>query len=143
MKNLICSIIILFSSFICFGQLPTEVKHVEIVSEIKDTMILLNKPDVDKINTVFYRLDYADSLNIVNEAIITSLNTENSKLENIISEQKLILSNKDVQISNIKEKNKEVISDLEKQVKRTNRKSMFWESTTGLSVICIILLAIF
>ena len=125
MKNLICSIIILFSSFICFGQLPTEVKHVEIVSEIKDTMILLNKPDVDKINTVFYRLDYADSLNIVNEAIITSLNVENSKLENIISEQKLVLTNKDIQINNIKEKDKEVISNLEKQVKRANRKNIF------------------
>lgn len=88
-------------------------------------MALLNKKDIDKINTVFFRLECADSLNKINEKIISNLNTSNLKLENIISEQKLILDNKDVQISQIKEQSLDVISDLEKQVKRSNAKKTF------------------
>ena len=142
MKRVI-ALFCLFFSVICYAQLPDSVKHVEIVSEVADTMFLLNKPDIDKINTAFNRLTYADSLNRVNEQIISSINIENAKLENIISEQKIIIDNKDIQISNIKEQNKEVISDLEKQVKRANRKKVFWEVTTGVGVLGTIFALIF
>lgn len=108
-----------------YAQLPDGVKHLEIVSEVTDTMVLLNKPDLDIINTTFQKLEYADSLNIVNEKIISIINIENAKLESIIEEQKIILQNKDTQIKNIKDKNQEVVSDLEKQVKRANRKKVF------------------
>ncbi len=127
----------------CFSQLPDSVKHLEIVSEVKDTMLLINKNDADIINTVFYQHDVLDSLNVVNEQIINGLNTKNSDLENIISEQNIILNNKDTQISNIKQQNKEVISNLEKQVKRANIEKTVWESLTGVGIIAIIFLAIF
>jgi len=120
MKKLIMCIIGLLVSVICFSQLPDSVKHVEIVSEIKDTMLLINKNDADIINTVFYQYNVLDSLNIINEQIILSLNVKNSNLESIVTEQKIILENKDKQLTNIKQQNKEVISDLEKQVKRAN-----------------------
>ena len=142
MRKLITFICLLYC-WIGYAQLPNEIKHVEIISEVTDTMALLNKKDIDKINTVFFRLECADSLNKINEKIISNLNTSNLKLENIISEQKLILDNKDVQISQIKEQSLDVISDLEKQVKRSNAKKTFWEGTSALGVIAIIFLAIF
>lgn len=125
MKRLITSIICLFYCLICFAQLPDEIKHIEIVSEVSDTMVLLNKPDLDKINTAFYRLECADSLNAINEQIIDTLNAKEQKLEQSISVYQEVIKNKDEQISNIKEQNKEVISDFEKQVKRANRKITF------------------
>ena len=142
MRKLVTTLF-LFISFICYGQLPDGVKHIEVASEVADTMILLNKPDLDKINTTFYRLHYMDSLNVVNDKIIAQVTTEKETLRNIISEQKIIIGNKDTQISQIKEQNKEVISDLEKQVKRANRKKTFWEVTTGVSVVGLIFSLIF
>ena len=120
MKRIITFIISLLIPIICFSQLPDSVKHVEIVSEIQDTMLLINKPDADIINTVFYRYNILDSLNVVNETIISKLSDKNEKLESIVSEQDTILTNKDIQISNIQQQNKEVISNLEKQVNRAN-----------------------
>lgn len=125
MKKLITLITCFCIAITCFAQLPNSVKHVEIVSEVADTMILINKIDADKINTAFNRLAWFDSLNVVNSEIISSLNVENNKLESIISEQRAIISNKDEQILQIKTKNQEVVSDLEKQVKRANRKKVF------------------
>lgn len=143
MRRLIIAIIILFMPIICFSQLPDSVKHIEVVSEIKDTMLLINKNDADIINTVFYQYDILDSLNTVNEQIISDLNIKNFDLENIISEQNIILDNKDTQIYNIKQQNKEVISNLEKQVKRANIGKTVWESLTGIGIVTIIFLVIF
>lgn len=108
-----------------FAQLPTEVKHVELVSEVADTMVLINKLDLDKINTAFYRLDKSDSLNVVNDRIITNLEVESRKLNQIIETQKYIISNKDEQIRTIKLQNKEIVSDLEKQISRANAGKTF------------------
>lgn len=143
MKRLIAAIIGLFFFWTTLAQLPPEVKYVEIVSEIEDTMALLNKPDLDKINTAFYRLDCADSLNIINEKIISALNDENLKLDSIANSYKTIVANKDTQIENIKTENQEVISDFEKQIKRANTGKLIWEGTTIVSIIAIIFLAIF
>ena len=142
MKRLI-AIVFLFISVICSAQLPDEIKHIEIVSEVTDTMVVLNKSDLDKINTAFYMLDVSDSLNVVNEQIISTLKMTNNNLESIIERQKYVISNQETQINTINSKNKDVISDLEKQLKRANRWKVFWESTTGVSVIAVVLLAIF
>ena len=142
MKRLI-AIVFLFISVICSAQLPDEIKHIEIVSEVTDTMIVLNKSDLDKINTAFYMLDVSDSLDVVNEQIISTLKMTNNNLESIIERQKYVISNQETQINTINSKNKDVISDLEKQLKRANRWKVFWESTTGVSVIAVVLLAIF
>lgn len=142
MKRLI-TILLLFVSIICSAQLPSEIKHVEIVSEVADTMIVLNKTDLDKINTAFYMLDVYDSLNVVSEEMISTLKVINNNLENVIEQQKYVIDNQEIQIKTINSKNKDVISDLEKQVKRANRWKAFWEGTTGVSVVAVILLAIF
>lgn len=143
MKRLITILFGIFFFWTTLAQLPSEVKYVEIVSELSDTMALLNKPDLDKINTAFYRLDCADSLNVVNEQIINDLNNKNYKLDSIVNSYKVVIANKDTQIENIKYANKEVISDFEKQIKRANTGKLIWEGTTVLGVIAIIFLAIF
>ena len=44
----------MFCSICTYGQFLPGVKHIEVVSEIEDSMILLNKPDVDKINKTYF-----------------------------------------------------------------------------------------
>ena len=46
MKKLI-TILFLFFSILGYGQTIEGVKHIEIVSEIQDTMALLNKKDIE------------------------------------------------------------------------------------------------
>lgn len=139
----VISIILSFICLISAAQLPNKIKCVEMASEVADTMILINKPDLDKINTTFYRLDVLDSLNKVNEELIVNLVSESNVLKDLSNSQRIIIENQKLQIENANSKNKEVISDLEKQVKRANRKKTFWECTTGLGVVGIIFLAIF
>lgn len=124
MRRLI-SILLLFLSLICSAQLPSEIKCIEMASQVADTMILINKPDLDKINTTFYRLETLDSLLVIDEDIITNLEIKNNTLNDIINSQQQIIENKNIQIEQINYKNKDVISDLEKQVKSVNRKKTF------------------
>lgn len=142
MKRLI-SILLLLLSFTCFAQLPKDIKCVEVASQVADTMVLINKPDLDKINTAFYRLESLDSLQVINEKLISNLENQNQGLNDIIDSQQKIIENQTIQIKNTKDESKDVISDLEKQVKSVNRKRTFWEFTTGLGVLGIIFLAIF
>ena len=142
MRKLICTLLI-FLPLIGFAQLPDKVKHVEIASEVVDTMILINKPDLDKINTAFYRLDVADSLNVINDRLIEDLTITNTKLKDVIEEQGIIIDNKDIIIDRIKTENQDLVSDLEKQIKRANRRIIFWQTTTGIGAIAAIFLAIF
>lgn len=121
----VLSIILLFVSLVCSAQLPNKVKCVEIASEVADTMILINKPDLDKINTVFYKLEVSDSLNRVNDKLISNLISETNTLKQLSDSQRAIIENQNIQIERISSKNKEVISDLEKQVKIANRKKTF------------------
>ena len=69
------------------------IKHVEVVSEIQDSMVLLQKSDVDKINKTFFEKNQLDSLNTLNEKIIFNLEQVNSTLDSIIVNQQLIIEN--------------------------------------------------
>ena len=110
---------------ISYAQLPEKVKCVEFASEPSDTMIMINKVDLDKINTTFYRLDLADSLNVINDKLITSLISESNTLKELSNTQRAIIENQKIQIERINSANKDVISDLEKQVKRANNQKSF------------------
>ncbi len=142
MRKLIC-LLLIFLPLIGFAQLPDKVKHVEIASEVVDTMIMINKSDLDKINTAFYRLEVSDSLNVVNDRLIEDLTLTSDKLKDMVESQRIIIENKDILIERINSNNQEVVSDLEKQLKRANRGVIFWQTTTGLGVIAAIFLAIF
>ena len=142
MRKLIC-LLLIFLPLIGSAQLPDKVKHVEIASEVVDTMIMINKSDLDKINTAFYRLEVSDSLNVVNDRLIEDLTLTSDKLKDMVESQRIIIENKDILIERINSNNQEVVSDLEKQLKRANRGVIFWQTTTGLGVIAAIFLAIF
>ena len=124
MKKLIIILFVFFST-ICYAQLPNSVKHVEIASEVCDTMVLINKVDLDVINTVFYTDRQKDSLNRINTELLDILNSEINTLKSITETQKYVIDNKEIQITKIEQSYKEVISDLEKQVKSANRKKTF------------------
>lgn len=124
MRKLIC-LLLIFLPLIGFAQLPDKVKHVEIASEVVDTMIMINKSDLDKINTAFYRLEVSDSLNVVNDRLIEDLTLTSDKLKDMVESQRIIIENKDILIERINSNNQEVVSDLEKQLKRANRGVIF------------------
>ena len=111
------AIILMFLSTVCFAQLPESVKHVELVSEVQDTMVLINHKDLDKINTTFYRLEQYKVLDSLNRDIILQQNLKTSELENILDEQKYIIVNKDRQLESIKNEYKTTVADLQKQIK--------------------------
>ena len=61
----IIAVILMFCSTFVYGQFLPGVKHIEVVSEIQDSMVLLNKPDVDKINKMYFEKEKLDSLNML------------------------------------------------------------------------------
>ena len=92
MKNFrnILVIILLSFSQILWGQsdsLHKRVKHVEVISEIQDTMALINKDDINKINKVFYERNVLDSLRVVDSCIIENQNKLKQLTDSIVATQ--------------------------------------------------------
>lgn len=123
-----------------FSQPLDSIKCIHILSEIQDTMVLLNKPDVDKINKTFHDRDQLDSLNKINEQAIELLLIENVLLDSIIANQKIIIQNNqsiEVNLQNEISKTEDSYKDL---LKSERRKKIGWQSCTGISLIAIILI---
>ena len=133
-------ILLLFIGINCFGQSLDSVKHIEIVSEVKDSMVLLNKQDVDKINSTYEEKRRLDTLSTVRREIIDSLSVENSKLELICSEQKAIISNSEQIQSELKQTNEILQGSYEKEKKKRQRDNIVWPATTGTAIICLLLI---
>ena len=133
-------IIFSFIAFSGFSQSLDSIKHIEIISEIQDSMALINKTDIDKINKTFFDLEISDSLNQVNDSIINTLTIINHNLDSIICAQEIIIEN-DSQIKSqiIYETNVE-INKYKSELKKSNNKKIVWQSTTGLSLLAIILI---
>lgn len=134
MKWKIISFLLLFS-INCYGQ-----KYVEIVSEIQDSMALLNQSDIDSINKIFHEHDVLDSLNTVNEQMIDILKIENAILDSILLEQRAIINNDSIIINQNKIDYDNQISSMKKEIKRESNKKLFYQGTTGISVLTIILI---
>ena len=134
MKWKIISFLLLLS-INCYGQ-----KYVEIVSEIQDSMALLNQSDIDSINKIFHEHDVLDSLNTVNEQMIDILKIENAILDSILLEQRAIINNDSIIINQNKIDYDNQISSMKKEIKRESNKKLFYQGTTGISVLTIILI---
>lgn len=93
---------VLFVSIQGYGQVIDGVKHIEIVSEICDTMALINKNDVDKINRTYFEKNRLDSLNKINEDIIRLYEKKYLSLSNISDIKDDIIKDKDLLISETK-----------------------------------------
>lgn len=135
-------LIILFSliSFAGFSQSLDSIKHIEIISEIQDSMALINKTDIDKINQVFHELEFADSLNQINDSIINNLLIENEYLDSVALNQKAIILNQEKIHNQLILNHSNEITFYKKELRKSNVKKVAWQSTTGLSLIAIILI---
>lgn len=68
-------------------------QHIELVSEPTDSMALISKEDIDIINSVFNERNILDSLNTINDSIISNLELVRLQYLNIIKDQKVIIQN--------------------------------------------------
>lgn len=102
MKQLILFLLLFLLVVPMYGQVIEGVKHIEIVSEIQDTMALLNKKDIDKINQVFFEREKLDSLNRANEELISLYQAKCLSLLNINSLKDDIIKDKDLLINETK-----------------------------------------
>ena len=134
------TIILIFISLNCFSQNISQIKHLETISEITDTMALINKQDIDKINRIYFIKNKLDSLNCLNEAIIRELNVKVAAQDSIIFNQLGIISNKDYIILEYKNKHDELIANNLKQLKKEQRKSRIFKifSASELAIIAIL-----
>lgn len=134
------TIILIFISLNCFSQNISQIKHLETISEITDTMALINKQDIDKINRTYFIKNKLDSLNCLNEAIIRELNVKVAAQDSIIFNQLGIISNKDYIILEYKNKHDELIANNLKQIKKEQRKSRIFKifSASELAIIAIL-----
>lgn len=134
------TIILILISLNCFSQNISQIKHLETISEITDTMALINKQDIDKINRTYFIKNKLDSLNCLNEAIIRELNAKVAAQDSIIFNQLGIISNKDYIILEYKNKHDELIANNLKQIKKEQRKSRIFKifSASELAIIAIL-----
>lgn len=137
-------LIILFSflSFTCFSQTLDSIKHIEVISEVRDSMALINNDDINKINYTFQRLELVDSLNRVNELIINNLTIQNKVLDSILVSQKAIIENDQLIRDQIITNYDYELDYYKEELKKSNRKKVAWQSTTGISILAIVLIIV-
>lgn len=122
-------------NFHCFGQ-----THIEYISEKTDSMALINKTDVDKINKVFAERNVLDSLNNINEKIISNLEINKEIQNSIIESQALAIKHGDELVKELENRNTKNVEKYSKELKKERNKAISFEALTGAGIIAIILL---
>ena len=125
-------------------SLQKRVKHVEVISEIQDTMALINKDDINKINKVFYERNVLDSLRVVDSCIIENQNKLKQLTDSIVTTQINTIENQSSIIEQyeivISESNSEIV-ELEKKQKKDKNSKIAWQSISGtLAAVVLVLL---
>ena len=132
-KTLTC--ILLFMCPIIYAQ-----THLEYISERTDSMALINKHDIDIINNVFNERNTLDSLNNLNEQIISNLERKTTVLDSIVVTQENVILNDSLLIFELENRNKQTVEQYAKELKKEKRKKISFQSLTGAGIIAIILL---
>lgn len=136
---------LIISFMMCFTGLNAQsldsLKHVVIVTELQDSMALINNDDINTINKAFYERDLLDSLNSVNDSLIRKLDLVRVNQDNIIRKQKVIIQNDSLikiqyQLA-IDDRNK-IIQDNQKAIKNQKNQKRIWQSTTGALAIALL-----
>lgn len=142
MKQLILFLLLFLLVVPMYGQVIEGVKHIEIVSEIQDTMALLNKKDIDKINQVFFEREKLDSLNRVNEELISLYQAKCLSLLNISSLKDDIIKDKDLLIDETKTSLEAKYEDQKLETKKMRNKKLIWQgiSIAEIAIFLIIVL---
>lgn len=139
---------LLIGILLCFfvnAQSLDSLPNFVVISELQDTMALLNNKDINIINKVFHERNILDSLNFINDSIIKELTLIKINQDNIIKQQKIIIQNDSLiklqyqlAISN----NTEIVDKLNKEIVKQKNRKIIWQSTSGglLLTLLIILL---
>lgn len=144
-------ILALIISFImCFTELNAQsldsLKHITIVTELQDSMALINNNDINIINKVFYERDLLDSLNSVNDSLIRKLDLVRINQDNIIRKQKAVIQNDSlikIQYKLAIDDRNKIIQDNQKAIKNQKNQKIVWQSTTGaLAIVLLVVLLI-
>ena len=122
-----------------YGQFLPGVKHIEIISEIEDSMVLLNKPDVDKINKTYFEKEKLDSLNAYNKTTIALLENKINIQDSIIVNNNLLLKNEIAVNKYLTQNIEDKTTQYEKYLRREKAKKVCWQTATGVAVVGIIL----
>lgn len=124
MYKFIVSLGLTFCCLTAHCQFLPGVKHIEIVSEVQDSMVLLNKPDIDKINKTYFEKRKLDSLNVYNNKHVELLEDKIEIKDSIIINQELMLQN-NMEINSILRKEiEDNIIQYEKQLKKEGFKKV-------------------
>lgn len=142
MKQLILFLLLLLLVVPMYGQVIEGVKHIEIVSEIQDTMALLNKKDIDKINQVFFEREKLDSLNKVNEELVMVYQVKCLQLLQISDLKDGIIKDKDLLIDETKDALEAKYEDQKLETKKMKNKKLIWQgiSIAEITIFLIIIL---
>lgn len=140
--NKLIAIIAVFISFSLYGQNLDSIKHVEVISEIRDSMVLLNKTDVDKINYVFEDKRRIEKLNEVNDSIISLLSLKVVQLDSIIVSQSSIIKNKDLILEKSELDKNFKLNEASDTINKQKKQLIFWKSTTSVGIISTLILLI-
>lgn len=142
MKQLILFLLLFLLVVPMYGQVIEGVKHIEIVSEIQDTMALLNKKDIDKINQVFFEREKLDSLNRANEELVSLYQVKCLSLLNISSLKDDIIKDKDLLIDETKTSLEAKYEDQKLETKKMRNKKLIWQgiSIAEIAIFLIIVL---
>ena len=136
---------LIISFMICFTGLNAQslnsLKHITIVTELQDSMALINNDDINIINKVFYERDLLDSLNSVNDSLIRKLDLVRINQDNIIRKQKAIIQNDSlikIQYKLAIDDRDKIILDNQKAIKNQKIQKTIWQSTTGALAIALL-----
>lgn len=121
--------------FNCFAQ-----THIEYISEPTDSMALISKQDIDVINNVFNERNMLDSLCNINERLISKLELNNRVQSNVLERQVQIIKNQELLIKELEIRNENSVQYYSKELKKEKTKKISFQTTTGLSIIAIILI---
>lgn len=121
--------------FNCFAQ-----THIEYISEPTDSMALISKQDIDVINNMFNERNVLDSLCNINEQLISQLELHNKVQSSVLERQAQVIKNQTLLIKELELRNENSIQYYSKELKKEKTKTISFQTTTGLSIIAIILI---
>lgn len=140
MKKLWIILIISLFSISSFAQ------HIELISEPTDSMALISKEDIDIVNNVFNERNILDSLNAINDSIISNLIIMRDYYLNIMQNQKVIIKNDSlikIKYKILIEKRDAILQKYQKDIKKQKTQKTIWMSTSGgLAIALLIVLLI-
>ena len=129
----------------CFTELYAQsldsLKHVVVVTELQDSMALINNNDINIINKVFHERNILDSLNSVNDSLIRKLDLVRINQDNIIQKQKAVIQNDSlikIQYKLAIDDRNKIIQDNQKAIKNQKNQKVIWQSTTGALAIALL-----